>query len=144
MTWQGGKKPREILNFITFARLSPLVTGQVTDVESSLRSLSSALSGFASPVTIHVRLVDGPEGESVDHWQVGGGAPAPVAQHSRPKDADVMVVMRPETWLQIAKGQLAPYDALFGGKLRIGGNTDTAKSIVQHLSDPSLPYVSPC
>jgi putative sterol carrier protein len=54
------------------------------------------------------------------------------------------VVMRPETWMQIAQGRMAPYDALFGGRLRVGGDLEKAKSIIQHLSDPAVPYVPPC
>ena len=61
-----------------------------------------------------------------------------------PKEADVVVVMRPETWTQIAQGQLAPYEALYTGKLRVGGDFELAKAIVKHLTDPATPYVAPC
>ena len=53
-------------------------------------------------------------------------------------------MLRKDTWAQIAGGRLSPYDALFSGKLRIGGDVELAKQLVQHLSDPSVPYVSPC
>ena len=52
--------------------------------------------------------------------------------------------MRPETWAQIAQGQLSPYEALYSGKLRVGGDLEMAKMIVKHLTDPSAPYVAPC
>ena len=49
-----------------------------------------------------------------------------------------------DTWLQIAQGKLNPFDAFISGKLRVGGDVELAKRLVQHLSDPSVPYVSPC
>jgi putative sterol carrier protein len=52
--------------------------------------------------------------------------------------------MRPETWMQIAQGQLAPYDALYAGRLRVGGDLEAAKELTQHLTDPASPYVQPC
>ena len=39
---------------------------------------------------------------------------------------------------------LAPYDALYAGKVRVGGDFEAAKAITRYLSDPALPYVSPC
>ena len=150
MTWQGGKKPKEETSTVTpaaalaFARLRPLVAAQKADVAGSLKSLSKALSNFGSSVRIHIHLGEGADGEKVDHWDVEGGSAKATARNGKPKKADVHVVMRPETWMQIAQGRLAPYDALLGGKLRVGGDLEKAKSITQHLSDPTVPYVPPC
>jgi putative sterol carrier protein len=145
MTWQGGKKAKEaIVPPVAFARLRPLMAGQKADVAGSLKSLSQALRNYGSPVRIHIHLSEGADGEKVNHWEIEGGSAKATARHSKPKTADVHVVMRPETWMQIAQGRLAPYDALFGGKLRVGGDLEKAKSITQHLSDPAVPYVPPC
>ena len=54
------------------------------------------------------------------------------------------MVMRPETWTQIAQGLLAPYEALYTGKLRVGGNFEVAKAITKHLTDPAANYMAPC
>jgi len=133
MTWQGGKKPGDApVPAIAFARLRPLVTGPNTNVEASLKAASQALKNYGSKMRIHVHLVSGPAFDKVEHWTVEGGA------------ADSTVVTQAETLTQIATGQLAPYDALFGGKLRVGGNLEMAKSITQHLSDPAAPYFPPC
>ena len=145
MTWQGGKKPAEATAPpVVFARLRPLVTGPKTDVESSLKSASQALKNYGSKMRIHVHLVTGAAYDKVDHWTVEGGAADSTARQGKPDSADVHVVMQPETLTQIATGQLAPYDALFSGKLRVGGNLEMAKSITQHLSDPAVPYFPPC
>ena len=143
MTWQGGKRGREIGPTSPFARLKPLAAGK-DDSEAGLKQLAQALSNYKKPTLLHVRLVTGKEGEPVEHWEIKAGSKDAKVQRKEPKKADVVVVMRPETWSQIAQGMLAPYDALFAGKLRVGGDVETAKDITHHLSDPRFPYVSPC
>jgi putative sterol carrier protein len=59
-------------------------------------------------------------------------------------EPNVIVVLSPETWTAIAEGRLAPYDALFQGRMRVGGDVELAKRVTQHLSDPAYPYVAPC
>lgn len=143
MTWQGGKRAREVAPSSPFARLKPLA-GEEDDPAKGLELLSKALSDYPSPLRLNVRLVSGGDDETVEHWEVQAGAKKPKAQRKEPKDADVIVVMRPETWLQIAQGRLAPYDALYSGRLRVGGDFEAAKALTRHLSDPASPYVPPC
>jgi putative sterol carrier protein len=142
MTWQGGKL-RHDDGVLSFARLRS-VAGPQDDAAKSLEQLSKALSGFAKPVRLHIRLVSGAEGGIVEDWMVQGGAKDAKAKQGRPKDADVTVVMRPETWAAIAQGRLAPYEALYAGRLRVGGNFETAKAIVKYMTDPATIYLAPC
>jgi SCP-2 sterol transfer family len=145
MTWNGGKlTATPVVPQPTFARLRPLASALKSDHADSFKGLSHALRDFGSKVRLHIRLVSGDDGEKVAHWEVEGGTPKATARRGRPKTADVHIVMRPETWTQIASGQLAPYDALLGGKLRVGGDLDLAKSITKHLSDPAMSYIPPC
>jgi putative sterol carrier protein len=140
MTWQGGKRGREARPLPVFARLKALA-GVHDTPEQGLQMLATALRDFAQPVHIHVRLISG---DKVEHWEVQGGSETARAQPNEPQNADVIVAMRPQTWVQIAQGQLAPYEALFAGKLRVGGNFELAKAITKHLSDPASNYVAPC
>jgi hypothetical protein len=126
-----------------FARLKPLA-GAHDDPAKGLEKLAQALSNYGSPVRLHVRLIGGKDEASVEHWEIAGGAKNAKAQRKKPKDADVILVMRVETWAQIAQGQLAPYEALYSGKLRVGGDFEAAKAITRHLSDPTATYVAPC
>jgi hypothetical protein len=114
------------------------------DAAKSISQLSKALSGLGNPVRLHIGLVSGADGGKVQHWDVQGGAKSGKVKRGKPRDADVVVLMRPETWAEIAQGQLAPYEALYSGKLRVGGDFEMAKAIVKHLTDPSAPYVAPC
>ena len=140
MTWQGGKLRREEPSGVGFAPLRPLA-GPQDGADTSVGNLAKALSGFEKPVHVHVQLVSGADGETVEHWDVSSGGKA---KQGAPKNADVLVIMRPETWAQIAQGQLAPYEALYTGRMRVGGDFTTAKAIVKHLTDPNAPYVAPC
>ncbi|HEX8009660.1 MAG TPA: SCP2 sterol-binding domain-containing protein [Casimicrobiaceae bacterium] len=141
MTWQGGKRPREAPPRSPFARLAPLVSQEKTgDLEASLRGLATALKDAKAKGRLHLRLVGGAETETVEHWEIAGGK----ARRAEPKGADVVVAMRPQTWLAIARGELPPYEALLTGRIRVGGNFEAAKEMVRQLSDPSMPYVAPC
>ena len=142
MTWQGGKLGREAAPTRTFTCLTPLEAAG-DDPAASLTALSKALSDFSNAVTLDVRLL-GDDGETVEHWDVQAGSKRAEAVARVPETPDIIVVMRPETWQQIAQGRLAPYEALYAGKLRVGGNFEAAKAITRHLSDPSSPYVAPC
>jgi putative sterol carrier protein len=140
MTWQGGKRPKEENVTTSFAPLQRLLEEHEQDPEEGLHKLAQALGNYDSPVRIHVQLLH--EGK-VEHWEVQGGSTA-AAQRLEPQEADVLVVVRRETWVQIAQGRLSPFDALFQGKLRVGGNLELAKRLAQHLSDPTVPFVPPC
>lgn len=143
MTWQGGKKSRAEIVSSPFARLKPLVA-QPSDAAASMERLAQALSNYQQSISLHIRLVSGADGASVEHWEVQAGKKTASAKRKEPKKADVVVVMRPETWAQIAQGQLAPYEALYTGKLRVGGDFEKAKAITKHLSDSAAAYVAPC
>ena len=143
MTWQGGKRGREVGPISPFARLKPLAVDQ-DDPEKGLNNLALALTGFGKPMLLQVHLVTGNDGEPVEHWEIKAGSKDTKVQRKDSKKPDLIIVMRPETWTQIAQGLLAPYDALFAGKLRVGGDFEMAKNITKHLTDPSATYVSPC
>lgn len=148
MTWQGGKLLREAMaQSSPFATLKP-IADVGDDAAKGLRKLSQVLSDYPSPIRLAVRLVSGGGGSGVDevveHWEVRTGLKTAKPRRKELTDADVVVVMRPETWLQIAQGKLAPYEALYTGRLRVGGDFEAAKALTRHLSDPASPYVPPC
>jgi SCP-2 sterol transfer family len=144
MTWQGGKLGREVGPVSAFARLKPLAT-EADDAAKAVRAFSKALGGYQRQVRVHLRLVSGEEGATVEHWNVQAGPKGTAkAEQKEPKQADVIVAMRPETWLLIAQGRLAPYEALYAGKLRVGGDMEIAKAITRHLTDPAATYRAPC
>ena len=141
---QGGKKIRAAVGdhpSSPFAPLRPLLQTHEQDPSEGLRKLAAALGGLGARVRLHVQLVDG---DGVEHWSIEGGTGKAVTQQRTPKQSDVRVVMRRTTWLAIAQGRLSPFDALFAGQMRFGGNSELGKRVVRHLSDPSVPFVPPC
>jgi len=141
---QGGKKIRAAVGDrppSPFARMRPLLQPHEQDAADGLRKLAAALDGFDARVRLHVQLVDG---EAVEDWSIEGGAGKPAAQRRAPKQADLRVVLRRTTWLAIAQGRLSPFDALFAGQMRFGGDGELGKRVARHLSDPSVPFVPPC
>jgi hypothetical protein len=124
-----------------FAPLRPLLQPDERDAAEGLHKLSAALRGFDKPISLYVRMLDG---SAVEHWTIESGGRKPSVQRRAPKTADVMIVLRQETWLQIAQGRLSPFDALLAGRLRVGGDTALAKRLAQHLSDPAVPFVALC
>jgi len=143
----GGKPIREqtAAPASPFARLQPLVSGSAADVGGSMTELAQALASYGAPARIHLRLIDDSgSDDGTDHWDVEAGAKKSVARQGQPKAPDVTIVLRRSTWMQIAHGQISPFDALFAGRLRVGGDVELAKRLAEHLSDPSVPFVSPC
>jgi putative sterol carrier protein len=120
-----------------FAPLTPIVEEGVSELDATIRGLAEAMSGMSVVMSgeepsprIQLRLVEGDE--TVETLATADGEP------------DVIVVLSRDTWLEIARGRLAPYEALVAGRLRVGGDVGLAKRVTQHLSDPSVPYVEPC
>ena len=133
MIREGAKSSREELSdrpAIGFAPLRPIVEEGVSELDATVRGLTDAIAPMDSPPRIHLQLVEGDE--TVETLAAGDGEP------------DVIVVLSRETWLAIAQGRLAPYEALVKGRLRVGGDLGLAKRVTKHLSDPSVPYVEPC
>ena len=143
MTWQGGKVKRGDAAPLPFAPLRAWA-GVQDDASTSVERLASVLDGLPTAVRLHVRLVSGPDGASVEYWDLQGGARGAKARTGEPKKADVVVVTSAQTWMEMAQGRLAPYEALYTGRLRVGGDFALAKAIVKHLTDPTVAYVAPC
>jgi hypothetical protein len=143
MTWQGGKAVRPDAPSSPFAPLRPL-EADGDEPAQGIEKLGRALRDYPTPLRVEVRLVSGGQDKATAYWEIVAGSGSVKAKREESKDADVIVVMRAETWQQIAQGALAPYDALYSGRLRVGGDFEAAKAMTRHLSDPSTPYVSPC
>lgn len=145
MTREGGKpsRPDPFTDPAPrFACLRPLLEREGRDIAQSFQAMAEALRTYDAPCRLQVRLVDGDE--TVETWNVEGGVRASAARGQEAADADVLVVVSSDTWIEIAQGRLAPFDALFGGKLRIGGDVELAKRIARHLTDPAATFVPPC
>src|SRR5262249_25491876 len=123
------------------APLRPLLQPHEHDVSTAMRNLSAALQGFDSGVTLHIQLLDG---KSTDDWTVTGGGTTDDARRVVPESAEIRVVLRRETWLRIARSELSPLEAFFGGRVRVGGDMEVAKRVLKHLTDSAVPFLFRC
>ena len=139
---EGGKSSRDELvdrRGTGFAPLRPLVADGAADAEPAVRGLAEALVGVDRPGRIQLRLVEGEE--AVETWDVQPGSSTRANGEGEP---ELIVVLSPATWNEIAAGRLAPYDALFAGRMRVGGDVELGKRVTRHLSHPGVPYTDPC
>jgi alkyl sulfatase BDS1-like metallo-beta-lactamase superfamily hydrolase len=140
----GGKAIRGAVGDVRpspFAPLKALLQPHEQDAAEGIRRLAAALQGLGAAARLHLRVLDG---ETVEHWEVEGGTLPAAARQQTPKNADMTLILRRDTWLRMAHGRLSPFDALLSGRMRLGGDTALAKSIVKHLSDPTVPFVGLC
>ena len=126
-----------------FAPLRPFLKSGETDLSKSVERLTTQLADFDSRVRLDVKVL---EGSNTHAWELACGQSRSAARRraGRSKKPDVRLVVRHDAWLQIAQGKLNPFDAFISGRLLVGGDIALAKRLMEHLSDPSVPYVSPC
>jgi hypothetical protein len=99
---EGGKEIRGAAGSVPpspFAPLRALLEPHQQDAADGIHKLAAALDGLGVPVRLHIRVLDG---ETVDHWDVAAGTPNPVVLQRPPQSADVMLIVRRDTWLRIA------------------------------------------
>lgn len=148
---EGGAKSRRTSGFddaptpSAFAPLRPFLKSNETDLFRGLENLSAELARLDSQVRLDVEVLEGSDTHAwVLECGLGRSLVRPRPRAEKKKKPHVRVMVRHETWLQIARGKLSPFEAFITGRLLVGGDTELAKRLVQHLSDPSVPYVSPC
>src|SRR5688500_12073209 len=87
-----------------FAPLRALLKPDETDLTQSFQKLSAELAGFKDSMRLQVQVL---EGSSTHDWELECGQNGVSAsRHSAQEAADVRVVVRHDTWLQIARGKL--------------------------------------
>ena len=77
--------------------------------------------------------------EPVEHWDVQGGSKSGKAKEGQAEGCGCGGRDAAGDVGQIAQGQLAPYEASYSGKLRVGGAFDIAKAIVKLLTRSGSP-----
>ena len=142
---QGGKPHRTSIAEppapSSFAPLRPFLKSGDTDLSKSVERLTTQLADFDSQLRLDVKVL---EGSNTHAWELACGQRRSAARARRTRKPDVRIVVRQDAWLEIAQGKLNPFDAFISGRLQVGGDIGLAKQLVKHLSDPSVPYISPC
>jgi len=140
---QGGKTRERVSEgpASAFAPLRPWLAPDSRELEPAIKNLAAALADFGGEGKLSIEILDA---EDSHHWVVGIGRGKASAERRRTTKADVRLVIGREAWIEICHGRLNPFDAFAGGRLQLGGDTELAKRLVRHLSDPEAVYLSPC
>src|SRR5215469_12576635 len=103
-----------------FATVKDLSAGGRNDMAGTFKSLGELLETSRLRGTLQVRLVgQGQAQESCFRVTFAHGKSA--VGNTPAKKPHVELIMKPETWAQIAAGRLAPIDALLDGLMRLRG-----------------------
>lgn len=100
------------------------------DVAVSFDRMAKKLSGTKRAGVIQFRLT---KGRRARCWSLAL-SPNECRVIDREVDAPAFEVITDEaTWAAIARGQIAPLEAFVGGKLRVRGNIELARSVVRRM-----------
>lgn len=101
------------------------------DIGATFQRMSELLRYDGEPGQLQVQILDGQEAL---HWTINVSGDGNQLAAEKSDHADFTMITTAETWLQIAAGILSPLKALLQGKLRITGDYQWGKNILQQLS----------
>jgi len=103
--------------------------------------LASELRGTSERGVLQIRVLDGATRHvwclRLKHKTVA--QPGPIEE-----TPDLEIVLRQDTWREIASGQLSPVDAYLGGRMRVRGDYELGKRLLRSVSSSPDASVDPC
>jgi putative sterol carrier protein len=120
-----------------FAVMKDLTKGSRTSAAEITKKLGEELASAKARGTLRLRLLEGGDlaKASVFDIALAGAKGAKGKSGAKaPGKATVELITTPETWGEIASGQLAPHDAFLGGRMRVRGNVFTAQRLFKHVA----------
>jgi hypothetical protein len=124
-----------------FAAIKDLTGGrEIVDTAATFARLGELLASSGLRATLQVHLLDqadrhdeaDPHKSSFTVKLVDKKATTGTRALSK---ADVELITTPETWLEIARGELPPHEAFFSGRMRVRGNVGLAQDMLKHIAD---------
>ncbi len=119
----------------------PLIKPKSRALKTSMTRLASELQGTSERGILQFRVLDG----ATRHVWCLRLKDKTVAQPGPTEETpDLEIVLRQDTWQEIACGQLSPVDAYLGGRLRVRGDYEMAKRLLRSVSVSPDASVDPC
>jgi hypothetical protein len=117
----------------SFAVMKDL-TDRGEDISHTVQRLGDLLApaGFSATLQLCLRDADTSKPSSCFQLKLAQGKVTVSTKSS--KKPDIELIMRPETWLQIAAGKLPPHQVFLTGGMRLRGNADLAQKMLKHLA----------
>lgn len=124
-----------------YARLPALIEPGTVAGPESLHRLAELLSTFGETTTVNLHFA-GVTG--TQRWNVKVDPKGAAAKEGAAAGPGLELIMRPETWTEIATGSLSPLLALGSGRMRIRGDLELGKRLLRHLATSSDAIVQIC
>ena len=103
------------------------------DLEMTFQRMAELLKKSEEKARIQFRITDG---EQESYWGLELGPTACRVHTKKAERPDFELITDAETWWQIAEGLLAPLRAFTQGKMRVRGDLELGKRILQRLASP--------
>jgi putative sterol carrier protein len=103
------------------------------DLGATFQRMAELLERSEEPARVQFRILDG---EKQLYWWLELGSTACRSHAEKDERPDFEIITKAETWWQIAEGLLAPLRAFTQGKMRVRGDIELGKRILQRLASP--------
>jgi SCP-2 sterol transfer family len=117
--------------------LSPfprLTDSEKSDLGRTFERFGELIGGSEVRARVQFGVLQGDgEGETVRSWSLELGPDACAVSAERVHRPDVEVLVAEETWRRLADGTLAPLEAFGRGEMRVRGDIQLARRLVQLL-----------
>ncbi|HVI43745.1 MAG TPA: SCP2 sterol-binding domain-containing protein [Chitinophaga sp.] len=100
------------------------------DISTTFQRMSELIRDDGEPGQLLVQILDGPESS---HWTITISQDGTRLTTEKNEHADFEIITTADTWWQIATGTLSPLKAFLQGDLRITGDYQWGKKILQQL-----------
>jgi SCP-2 sterol transfer family len=134
-----GRRPHPVLQ--QYAHLPPLIEPGTRADPASVHRLAELLESFGESADINLQFVGitGTQG-----WHVTMEPGQAAAREDLVENADLELIMRLDTWTEIASGSLSPLVAFGSGRMRVRGDVGLAKRLLRHLATSPDAVVDIC
>jgi putative sterol carrier protein len=117
--------------YFTFRKLSPAAE---KNLEATFQHMADLLEGSAEPARIQFQIL---EGDKKSVWLLDLGPTSCRLSTEKDERPDFEIITTADTWWNLAEGSLSPFRAFTQGKLRVLGDIDLGRRVLQGLAEPT-------
>jgi putative sterol carrier protein len=117
-----------------FAVIKDLTGSGRNDLPKTFERLAELLGESGIRGSLQVQVLEDEAGKKKSYVNVKLGTGQPQSSTRALAKPNVELITRPETWMEIAGGRLAPIEAFLQGRMRVRGNTMLALKMLKHVA----------
>lgn len=115
----------------SYVKLRNVVESYEHDLGETFQRIAELLKSTDEHALLQIRILSG---EKHLYWCLELNENGCKVRAEKHDHSDFEVVMRAETWWQIAEGSLSPLEAFIQNKMKIGGDVELGKRILRRLA----------